>query len=169
MARSLPVENLLPRNVGQIINYLQWSTEVAQWGAPSCSRPQPATDNGVRDGRPNLLVEPITLHRAVPPSKSQDLLHSVGRERATFGMPCQRTACAATHGILTFNVIVNNSCKEHVTIVEINMDFVLRNLQLRPCYISWLQYYITTQILVKLCSLCPWIFAKHLIVFALEE
>ena len=28
-------------------------TEVAQWGTPSCSRPQPATDNGVRDGRSN--------------------------------------------------------------------------------------------------------------------
>ena len=28
-------------------------TEVAQWGAPSCSQPQPATDNGVRDGRFN--------------------------------------------------------------------------------------------------------------------
>ena len=27
--------------------------EVAQWGAPSCSQPQPATDNGVRDGRSN--------------------------------------------------------------------------------------------------------------------
>ena len=28
-------------------------TEVAQWGAPSCSQPQSATDNGVRDGRSN--------------------------------------------------------------------------------------------------------------------
>ena len=28
-------------------------TEVAQWGAPSCSQPQPAMDNGVRDGRSN--------------------------------------------------------------------------------------------------------------------
>ena len=28
-------------------------TEVAQWGVPSCSQPQPATDNGVRDGRSN--------------------------------------------------------------------------------------------------------------------
>ena len=28
-------------------------TEVTQWGAPSCSQPQPATDNGVRDGRSN--------------------------------------------------------------------------------------------------------------------
>ena len=28
-------------------------TEVAQWGAPSYSQPQPATDNGVRDGRSN--------------------------------------------------------------------------------------------------------------------
>ena len=41
-------------------------TEVAQWGAPSCSQPQPATDN-VRDGRSNWLVVPPTLHRAVPP------------------------------------------------------------------------------------------------------
>ena len=31
MARSLPVENLLPQNMGSIINYLQQSTEVAQW------------------------------------------------------------------------------------------------------------------------------------------
>ena len=28
-------------------------TEVAHWGTPSCSQPQPATDNGVRDGRSN--------------------------------------------------------------------------------------------------------------------
>ena len=42
-------------------------TEVAQWGAPSCSQPQPATDHGVRDCRSNWLVAPPTLHRAVPP------------------------------------------------------------------------------------------------------
>ena len=53
MARSLPVENLLPQNVGSIINYLQLSTDVAQWGTPSCSQPQPATNNGIRDGRSN--------------------------------------------------------------------------------------------------------------------
>ena len=28
-------------------------TEAAQLGTPSCSQPQPATDNGVRDGRSN--------------------------------------------------------------------------------------------------------------------
>ena len=42
-------------------------TEVAQWGAPSCSQPQTTTDNGIRDGRSNWLVAPPTLHRAVPP------------------------------------------------------------------------------------------------------
>ena len=47
------MENLVPQNVGSIINYLQYSTEVAKLGTPSCSRPQPATDNGVRDGRSN--------------------------------------------------------------------------------------------------------------------
>ena len=37
------------------VNYqlLSVITEVAQWGTPGCSRPQPATDNGVRDGRSN--------------------------------------------------------------------------------------------------------------------
>ena len=33
-------------------------TELAQSGTPRCSRPQPATDNGVRDGRSNWLVAP---------------------------------------------------------------------------------------------------------------
>ena len=46
------MENLLPQNVGSIINYLQY-TEAAQWGTPGCKQPQPATDNGVRDGRSN--------------------------------------------------------------------------------------------------------------------
>ena len=30
------------------------ATEVGKLGAPSCSRPQPATDNGIRDGRSNF-------------------------------------------------------------------------------------------------------------------
>ena len=67
MARKLwilhnfAVENLLPQNVGSsIINYLQESTEVAHRGIPS-SRPQPATNNGVRDVRSTWLVAPPTL------------------------------------------------------------------------------------------------------------
>ena len=38
-----------------MVNYqlLAVITEVAQWGNPSFSRPQPATDNVVRDGRSN--------------------------------------------------------------------------------------------------------------------
>ena len=35
--------------------------EVAQWGTPSCSRPQPTTDNGVRGNRSIFLVVPPTL------------------------------------------------------------------------------------------------------------
>ena len=53
MARSLPVENLLPQNMGSMINYLQQCTEAAQWGTPGCSQPQSATNNGVKDGRSN--------------------------------------------------------------------------------------------------------------------
>ena len=78
-------------------------------GTPSCSRPQPATDNGVRDGRSNWLVAPPPSW-AVPPELhvlhgvnaahiSQDLVHQPGLEHASTGMPGQRTTCAATQGI----------------------------------------------------------------------
>ena len=92
----------------QLLVVIYWSSPM---GASSCSRPQPTTDNGVRDGRSNWLVAPPTLQRAVPHElhvlhaecntgcKSKDLLHSVSRERATFGIPGQRTACAATQGM----------------------------------------------------------------------
>ena len=40
--------------------------EVAQWGTPSCSRPQPATDNDIRDGRSNWLVALPTLMGSTP-------------------------------------------------------------------------------------------------------
>ena len=48
------MENLLPLFVGQIINTCSNATEarlLMQWAAPSCSRPQPAADNGDRDDR----------------------------------------------------------------------------------------------------------------------
>ena len=40
------------------VNYqlLAVITEVSQWGTPSCSRPQLATENSVGDGRSNWLV-----------------------------------------------------------------------------------------------------------------
>ena len=40
--------------------------KVAQWATHSCSRPQLATDTGVRDGGLNLLVITPTKHRALP-------------------------------------------------------------------------------------------------------
>ena len=92
-------------------------------GTPGCSRPQPATDNGVRDGRSNWLVAPPPSW-AVPPGlhvlhgvneahKSQDLLHQQGLERASMGMPYQRTTCADTHGKKTLyscNTAVHQYC-----------------------------------------------------------
>ena len=53
MSRSPPVEKLLPQFVGQLSTNCSDATEVAQWGAPSCSRAQLAVDNGVRDFRSN--------------------------------------------------------------------------------------------------------------------
>ena len=70
---------------GQLSTTCNISTEVAQCGTPSCSRPQPATDNGVRVGRCNWLVTPSTLmgsaswvpraqYKSVKLSHSQDLI-----------------------------------------------------------------------------------------------
>ena len=85
-------------------------TEVAQWGASRCSRPQLAVKNGVRDCRSNWQT--VTPH----PTQSSTtgapriacckfglqitrLMQPLGREHATSGMPGSRTACAATQGI----------------------------------------------------------------------
>ena len=48
---------------------------IAKWGTPSCSRPQKATDNGVRDGRSNWLVVPPPSWTAPP----ERLVHSINR------------------------------------------------------------------------------------------
>ena len=103
MARILPVKNLLPQFVGSISNYLQY-TEVGQWGALSCSRPQPATDNGVWNGTSSWLavtshptLGSTTLHDANAGRKLQYLLQLRGRQPATFGMRGHRTACMFGH------------------------------------------------------------------------
>ena len=96
---------------GQLSTTCRNDTEVAQLEAPCCSQPQPATDNGVRDGKSNwlLAVIPLPTHGSAPWTqrnalcnaghKLQDLLQPLGRERATIGMPSQRTACAVTQGV----------------------------------------------------------------------
>ena len=73
------------------VNYqlLAAITEVAQFGTPSCSRPQSATDNGVRDGRSNWLVTLPTLMDSTPWApralyKSVQLSHS----QDSFLQPC---------------------------------------------------------------------------------
>ena len=56
--------------------------EVAIWATPSCSRPQPAKDNGVRDGRSNWLVLTTTLMD----STTERLVHSINRCKAMPGI-----------------------------------------------------------------------------------
>ena len=61
MARSFRMENRLPLFVGSIMHQLLTVMYCSSpWAAPSCSRPQSAMDNGVRDCRSNLLT--ITPH-----------------------------------------------------------------------------------------------------------
>ena len=106
MTRSPSEESTTTTECGVVdsINYFSNATEVAQKGALSCSRPQPASDIGVRDGTSNWLAVtlPPTLHRAAPSElhvlhdvnagpKSQDLLQPQGGEPSTIGMAAQRT------------------------------------------------------------------------------
>ena len=50
IARILPVDNLYYHfSFGQLSTTCSNASEVAEWVAPSCSGPQPATDNGERD------------------------------------------------------------------------------------------------------------------------
>ena len=65
----------------QLLSVIYWSSPM---GTPSSSRPQQATDNGVKDGRSNWLVVPSALHRAVPPELH--VLH--GAMRATNHKTC---------------------------------------------------------------------------------
>ena len=77
------------------------------WSSPmvnsySCSQPQPATDNGVRDGRSNWLV---LLSWIVPP---EHLVHSINRCNLSENRTCNRSmrgnnlAYAATQGLLQY-------------------------------------------------------------------
>ena len=46
-------ESIFHCSWGKLLNTCSNATEVVQWETPSSSRSQPATDNGVRDGRSN--------------------------------------------------------------------------------------------------------------------
>ena len=137
MARSLPVENLLPQNVGSIINYLMLLMGSNPRGSTlNRELPVAVNDSQLRT-MASETVDPIdwplalTLHRAVPPElhvlhgvnaghKSQDLLSPLGRQLATIGMadvptahstlywiPLPVAVCAATQGIIVHGQISN--------------------------------------------------------------
>ena len=61
MARSLPVENLLPQNVGSIINYTCGNL-LKQPNEELLVAAQPDTDNYVRDSRSSCLAAPLRPH-----------------------------------------------------------------------------------------------------------
>ena len=92
MARSLPVENLLPQNVGSIINHLQKSTEATQCGTPSCSRPQPGATMA------SETVDPIDWSHPHPHWQypHERLVHSINECSLSMESTPQPSACEAT-------------------------------------------------------------------------
>ena len=68
MAWNLSEENLLHCFWGQVSTTYTCSnaTEVAQWTIPSCCRPHPATNNGVRDDKSNRLAVNPTFVGSTP-------------------------------------------------------------------------------------------------------
>ena len=101
MARSLPESSITIRGVNyQLLEVML--TELAQWAAPSCSRPQLATDNGVQfTGRylPPLTdcTPRVSLAHATAPCKSR--VQSLGFDLGTIGTLGHSIAYPATHGI----------------------------------------------------------------------
>ena len=100
---------------GQLSTTCSNACEVAKLGAPSCSRPQPATENGVRAidwPLPPTLYWAVplalrALHDANTGNKSQHLLLRLRSEHAAFGMTGQLTAYAATQGIKLQDITQN--------------------------------------------------------------
>ena len=103
MARSLPVENLLPKNVGSIINYLQQSTKVAEWGT------QAVVDHNQQLRMASETVNPIDWSRPQPSwaVPLERLVHSVnrcnlsstGNRSCNSGMRGNHLAYVATQGV----------------------------------------------------------------------
>ena len=86
MARSLPVENLLPQNVGLIIEYLQNATEVAKCGALSCSRPHQLRTMA------SETVGPID--RSLPSPYTRQYLFSSAYCTVQMGVTNHKTCCS---------------------------------------------------------------------------
>ena len=96
---------------GQLSTTCCNATEIAQWEALSCSRPQPATDNGIRDGRSNWQAVTsyptqgstswaprIALFKCGLQIASPTCCSNRGTNTRPLGMAGKHTACAATQG-----------------------------------------------------------------------
>ena len=84
MARSAPVENLLPLFVGSVAHL---ATEVTQWAALSCSRPQPASDNSVRDAGSN---GPIVTSRPLQSSTPERMSNNSDMQICETNQECSK-------------------------------------------------------------------------------
>ena len=86
----------------QLLNYHN-ATSVAQCATPSCSRPQRAMDNGIRDDGSNWLsVTPYHLLGSTPWAsfaQYKSAQHHPGIEPSTFCIRYNHVAYAATQGI----------------------------------------------------------------------
>ena len=88
MAKSLPVENLVNY---QLLAVIYWRRPM---GTPSCSRPQPATHNGVRDGWSKWLVAPSgslppCIAHSTPLLAHSTLVHWILMVSASHIYPCR--------------------------------------------------------------------------------
>ena len=74
-----PVENLYYHcSWSQLSTTFSNAAWLVQWAAPSCSRPQPTTDNGVRVGRSNwLTVTPHPLQGGTARYKNQECCQGI--------------------------------------------------------------------------------------------
>ena len=102
MARSPPEKNY-HWLWGKLSTTFSNVTDVAQWATPSYSQPQPATDNGVRDGRSNWLtvtIIPMGSTPWAPRAQYKSVQPLPGIDHANFSMRGNHLVYAATQGII---------------------------------------------------------------------
>ena len=124
-ARSLPTE------CGVNYQLLAVITEVSQWKTPSCSRPQPATDNVVGDGWSNFQVATLTLIGSTPWApriarcerclQIARLVESTRARTDVHGMADQRTTCAATQSVID---TLTERCRSLINCIPFLINFL---------------------------------------------
>ena len=127
IARSASEKNQHHWLVGKISTSCSNVTEVDQWATLSCSRPQPTTYNGVRNGRSNWWPLPPTLMGSTywtPRAQYKSVHPLLGIDPATYSIRGNHLEYAATQGVYNLCRVYHYNNKQFSIITLPNQNNV---------------------------------------------